>query len=196
VGSTLKEILSLAPNGTHFAFEPLPEMYEGLLKQFGSIQGLSIYDYALSDSTGTSSFQHVTSSPGYSGFRQRRYDRLNEQIKEISVKMELLDNIIPKEIPIHFIKVDVEGAEFQVLKGAAETIKGSQPVIVFEHGLGAADYYGTTPENIYDLLAGQSGLRLFLLSDWLESNGCDSLSREAFCNQFYSGKHYYFMAAA
>jgi FkbM family methyltransferase len=195
-GSILREILSFAPKGTHFAFEPLPKMYQGLLESFGNIQNLRIYDYALSDTTGTTSFQHVISNPSYSGFRQRRYDRPHEQIQEISVKTELLDKLIPSNIPIHFIKVDVEGSELQVFRGATEIIKKSRPVIVFEHGLGAADHYGTAPESIYDLLVGQCDLRLFLMSDWLDSNGKDSLEREEFCEQFYSGNHYYFMAAA
>ena len=195
-GSILREILSFAPKGAHFAFEPLPEMYQGLLESFGSVQGLRIYDCALSDTTGTTSFQHVISNPGYSGIRKRRYDRPHEQIQEISVKIELLDNIIPRNIPIHFVKVDVEGAELQVFRGGIETIRNSRPVIVFEHGLGAADYYGTSPESIYDLLTSQCDLRLFLMTHWIESNGANSLSREAFCKQFYSAKNYYFMAAA
>ena len=194
-GSILSEILSFASQGTHFAFEPLPEMHQGLLESFGNIQGLRIYDCALSDVTGASSFQHVVTNPGYSGLRKRRYDRPHEQIQEITVKTELLDNLIPGDIPIHFIKVDVEGAELQVFRGGKETIKKSRPVIVFEHGLGAADHYGTSPESVYDLLASQCGLRLFLMSDWLKSNGRDSLSKAAFCEQFYSGNNYYFMAA-
>jgi hypothetical protein len=89
----------------------------------------------------------------------------------------------------------VEGAELQVFKGAVETIKNSRPIIVFEHGLGAADYYGTSPENIYDLLSAQCGLKLFLMSEWLDSNGRLSLSKKAFCEQFSSGNNFYFMAA-
>jgi len=194
-GSILREILRFAPKGTHFAFEPLPRMYQGLREAFGSLTSLHLYDYALSDTTGTTTFQHVVSNPAYSGLRQRRYDRPHEQIQEIVVKTNLLDNLIPKHIAIQFIKVDVEGAELQVFKGAIETIKNSRPIIVFEHGLGAADYYGTSPENIYDLLAVQCGLKLFLMAEWLESNGKTSLSREAFCEQFSSGNNYYFMAA-
>ena len=82
-----------------------------------------------------------------------------------------------------------------MFKGAIQTIKNSRPIIVFEHGLGAADYYGTSPENIYDLLAVQCSLKLFLMGEWLESNGRASLSRQAFCEQFSSGNNYYFMAA-
>jgi FkbM family methyltransferase len=194
-GSILREMLRLAPKGTHFAFEPLPGMYEGLLESFGHYENLHLYDLALSDTEGMTSFQHVVSNPGYSGLRRRRYVRPNEQIQEISVKTNLLDNVIPRHIPIRFIKVDVEGAELQVFKGAVETIKSNRPVIVFEHGLGAAEYYGTSPENVYDVLVVQCGLSLFLMAEWLESNGRTFLSRAALCDQFSSGNNFYFMAA-
>jgi GDP-D-mannose dehydratase len=37
----------------------------------------------LSDTTGTTAFQHVVSNPAYSGLRQRMYDLPHEQIQEI-----------------------------------------------------------------------------------------------------------------
>jgi FkbM family methyltransferase len=194
-GSILKEMLRFAPNGTHFAFEPLPEMYQGLQESFGNLANVHRYTCALSDTAGTTSFQNVVSNPAYSGFRQRRYGRPHEQIQQITVRTDLLDNVVPQHIPIQFIKVDVEGAELQVFKGAIKTIKRSRSIIVFEHGLGAADYYGTSPENVYDLLAVQCGLRLFLMAEWLKSDGRASQTREAFCEQFSSGDNYYFMAA-
>jgi FkbM family methyltransferase len=70
-GSVLKEMLRFAPEATHFAFEPLPAMYESLLETFAGLPNVHLYDYALSDTEGTTSFQHVISNPGYSGFRQR-----------------------------------------------------------------------------------------------------------------------------
>ena len=194
-GGILTEMLRFAPIGTHFAFEPLPGMYQGLVESFGSLANLHLYGYALSDTAGKASFQYVVSNPGYSGFRRRRYDSPHEQIQQITVKTNLLDNLVPKHISIQFIKVDVEGAELQVFKGAIETIKRSRPIIVFEHGLGAADIYETSPENMYDLLALQCGLKLFLMAEWLESNGRVSLSKDAFCEQFSRGNNYYFMAA-
>ncbi len=194
-GSILREILRFAPKGTHFAFEPIHEMYKDLRETYGSFTNLHIYDFALSDIVETTSFQHVVSNPGYSGFRRRRYDHPHEQIQEIMVKTNLLDNLIPKHIPIHFIKVDVEGAELQVFKGAIETIKNNRPIIVFEHGLGAADFYGTKPETLYDLLTVQCDLRLFIMAEWLESPDKNSLTKENFCNHFLSGSNYYFMAA-
>lgn len=194
-GTVLKEILRFSPKGTHFAFEPIPEMYQELVNTFGNLPRLHFYDCALGDIEGTTSFQHVQSNPGYSGLRKRQYDQPNEKIVEINVTINLLDNVLPKHIPIQFIKVDVEGAELQVFKGAIDTITKSQPTIIFEHGLGAADYFGTTPGNVYDLLAIQCGLKLFLMAEWLESSPRSSLNKAAFCEQFSSGSNFYFMAA-
>jgi FkbM family methyltransferase len=194
-GSILSRILHFSPNGTHFAFEPLPMMYQGLTSAFADIENLHIYDFALSDTVGTASFQHVTTNPGYSGFLKRRYDRPHEVVCEITVRKNRLDDLIAENVPIRFIKVDVEGAELQVFRGAADTIRRNRPVIVFEHGLGAADHYGTTPEDIYDLLAVDCGLNLYLMSAWLSPGRGRPLDRQAFCGQFYSGENYYFMAA-
>jgi len=195
-GEILREMLRIAPNGTHFAFEPLPMMYQGLRETFGSLTNVHLYDYALSSSSGTASFQHVVTNAAYSGFLQRRYPHLDEQIQEITVKTELLDNLVPRHLRVDFIKVDVEGAELRVFEGAIETIRTNRPIVVFEHGLGAADYYGTRPEDVYDLLAVRCGLKLFVMADWLSSATKAPLRRERFCEHFSTGRDYYFMAAA
>lgn len=195
-GSILQEMLRFSPRGQHFAFEPLPGMYADLRKAFGGRANVHLHECALSDVAGTTSFQHVVSNPAYSGLRRRRYDRPHEQLQEIQVRTERLDAIVPADTRIGFIKIDVEGGELQVLRGAARTIRTSRPVIVFEHGLGGADYYGTHPGDVHDLLAGECGLRLFVMADWLAGPGTASLSRQAFCEQFSSGSQYYFMAAA
>lgn len=193
-GSILRHILRFAPDGTHWVFEPLPEFYHQLVASFGGMPTVHVSDLALGDSTGSTTFQHVVSNPAYSGFRPRKYDRADEHVQEITVKADLLDNVIPADTAIDFIKIDVEGAELQVLKGAAKTIQRSRPTIVFEHGLGAADCYGTTPERVYEILE-KCGLRLFLMARWLERPGDPSMNKTVFCEEFSTGSNYYFMAA-
>jgi FkbM family methyltransferase len=193
-GNILKEILRFSPEGTHFAFEPIPKLYEKLKQSFGNMSNVLIFDIALSDTSGESSFQYVVTNPGYSGLKKRRYDRPNEKLCPISVHTGLLDEIIPETSQINFMKVDVEGAEFLVFKGGEKTIRRNRPVIVFEHGLGAADYYGAGPDDIFDLLTYRCGLRLFLMSNWLENPECEPLSRQFLSRHFREGTEYYFMA--
>jgi FkbM family methyltransferase len=191
-GKFLDEMLKLSPKGNHFAFEPLPELNQQLIDQYASSPNVKIFNIALSNTVGESTFQHVCSNPGYSGLRKRRYDRPNETINEIIVNTNMLDNIIPKDLPIHFVKIDVEGAELGVLQGGRETIQRCTPFIVFEHGLGAADYYNTSPTDLYDLISSDFRMKIFVMEDWL--NRKHSLSRQEFNDQFYRGTNYFFMA--
>jgi FkbM family methyltransferase len=189
-GSVLEHMLRVASAGRHFAFEPLPAYAQRLRGRFGTSQ-VAVFEVALSDTAGETTFQHVVTNPSYSGLRQRRYDRPDEQIEEIRVRTERMDALIPAALPIALIKIDVEGAELQVLRGATETLRRWKPVVVFEHGLGAADHYGTTPEAVYDLLAG-CGLRTSTMERWLA--GADALDRETFAAHFRQGWDYYFIA--
>ncbi len=47
------------------------------------------------------------------------------------------------------------------MEGAIETIRTHRPIVVFEFGKGASDYYQTSPEKIYRLLCEEAGLRIF-----------------------------------
>ncbi|MEJ7661318.1 MAG: FkbM family methyltransferase [Hymenobacter sp.] len=74
------------------------------------------------------------------------------------------------------MKIDVEGGELQVLEGAQKMLAASRPVIIFEHGIGGSDHYGTRPEQVYDLLAGPAiGLSISTMARWLA--GQPALSR-------------------
>lgn len=190
-GSVLREILRVAPLGTHYAFEPLPAYARLLRDTFGGNPHVVLSDLALSDVAGESSFQHVVTNPSYSGLRRRRYDRPDERVEEIRVRTERLDVALPRELPIALIKIDVEGAELQVLRGARETLQRWKPFVVFEHGLGAADHYGTLPETVAELFA-SAGLRVSTMERWLA--GAEPLDQETFAAHFRNGWDYYFLA--
>jgi hypothetical protein len=78
-----------------------------------------------------------------------------------------------------------------VLQGAKEVLTRDKPLVIFEFGLGAADYYGTTAEAMFDLLDG-CGLKISLMKDFLHHK--KPLSRDQFTEQFQSGHNYYFIA--
>jgi FkbM family methyltransferase len=191
VGSFLKQIVKVAPRGRHQAFEPIPALAEKLAKRFPAVE---VHDCALSDSSGETVFQYVKNCPGYSGMRRRDYDFGEPEIEEIRVPMCSLDSIIAPGGRVDMIKIDVEGAELLVMKGARRTIQDNKPLLLFEHGLGGADHYGTTPEQTYDFVCGECGMRIFLMADWLA--GREPLSRERMGELFRSGKEYFYMACA
>ncbi len=79
-----------------------------------------------------------------------------------------------------------------MLRGAERLVRRCKPVIVFEHGLGAADHYGTEPEHIHDLLTGY-GLSIGLMGDWLAGRRDKVFSRKAFGDEFRQARNFYFI---
>lgn len=190
-GEILDHFIKIAPKGQHFGFEPLPNKYAALKKKYAQQKNLKLYHTALGNTKGTTAFNYVTSNPGYSGIRKRKYDRPGEKDTQIKVNITSLDSIIDELPPIRMIKIDVEGAEHLVIKGAQQLLKRDHPIVIFEHGKGGADIYGFSPGEMYDLLA-QHGYQIFLLKDYLKNK--NPLSREELCTQFHQQINYYFLA--
>jgi len=189
-GEILDIILKLAPNGNHYAFEPIPIFFEHLKHKYSS--HVSVYPYALADKEEYTTFQFVKNAPAYSGIKKRKYDVENPDIEEINVELKKLDEIIPADVAIDFIKIDVEGAELGVLQGAKNILIKNKPVIIFEFGLGASDFYNTKPVDIYNLLVDEIGLQIYTLKGWLAND--KGLSLTELKNLFNANKEYYFIA--
>jgi FkbM family methyltransferase len=189
-GQILAPIIQLAPRGRHFVFEALPDLAAALVSRFPHV---TVSAVAISDQNGVTSYRHVVNDPGYSGMRERRYDRPDPVIEMITVPMKRLDDCLPVGLPIRFIKIDVEGAELQVLRGALRTILAARPFVYFEHGRGGADYYGTTPELIHCFLCTDCGLRIWRPSDWIL--GQAPLDVAAFRQSYERGDGWNYLAA-
>lgn len=190
-GEILDLFLQFAPHGTHYGFEPIPDLYENLKKKYSDSANCHLLDVALSDKKGTSSFNYVVSNPSYSGLLKRNYDHANEQDTLITVRTERLDDLLPLDFQVDLIKIDVEGGEILVLRGAVATLTRCKPVVIFEHGLGASELYGATPEQVFDLF-GQCGLRVSLMERFLKN--LPPLTQEEFSRHFYEKLNYYFIA--
>ena len=183
-GSILREMVRVAPRGRHVAWEPLPAFAAGLREAF---PGVEVREAALGDSAGTRVFAHVLGDPGWSGFLARPTPS-QSPVEELTVTVERLDDALPDGVRPAFVKIDVEGAEEEVLLGALETLRRHRPLVAFEHGLGSADVYGTTPGRIHDLLCGQLGYEIY----GLDGDGPYEVDR--FAEIFASGQRVNFVA--
>jgi FkbM family methyltransferase len=141
-GVTLREMLRYAPNGRHYAFEPIPYLYERLREEF---PGVIVRREAISSSNGSARFQYVRNAPAYSGLLARTYPTTAE-VEDIVVPVTRLDDVLPPDYQLDLLKIDVEGSEHHVLAGAEHVIQRCRPVVIFEHGLGGQ----APPSEVYD----------------------------------------------
>ncbi|MCF8365277.1 MAG: FkbM family methyltransferase [Bacteroidales bacterium] len=191
-GEIMSEILKFSPRGRHFIFEPIPDLFKNIEAKFKNLGNVTVLNLAVSDKKGTSTFKFVPDYPAYSGLKQRDYPDNNTEVKEIEVKTDRLENVIPDNIKIDFIKIDVEGAEFLVLSGAVKILHQSKPVVIFEYGLGASDFYGTEPDMMFNFFEA-SGYGIFLLEDYMKNK--PHLQKDSFGKQYHEKLNYYFAAA-
>lgn len=164
-GEILQLFLRYAPKGVHYAIEPIPYFYNNLKKKFPQIQ---VLPYALSDKEDVADFYWIKNNPAYSGLNKRKFSEQNADIKPIQVELKKLDSVIPANLKIDFIKIDVEGAEMNVLKGARNIIENHHPAIAFEFGLGGSDYYHTTPTDLFNFFKNYN-YRIYSFENFLQN---------------------------
>lgn len=184
-GSVLRWVTRLAPHGQHMAIEPLPFFAAVLRREYPEV---AVHGVALSDRAGEATFMHVVNNPAYSGFRRQDSYPQPPIIEELHVPTVRLDDLVPDTASIDFIKIDVEGAELQVLRGAAHTLARTRAVIVCEH-VGSPE---VPSASVYDLLQ-DCGLRVFRMADWLAGER-EPMTATLFTELYTSGLEYYFMA--
>jgi FkbM family methyltransferase len=174
----------------HYAFEPIPSYFDKLQLKYRN--KARIFNAALSDFSGETTFNVVKNAPAYSGMKQRQYAVSEPDIEQIKVKVSRLDDLIPETDKVDLIKIDVEGAELGVLKGASKTILRSKPIVIFECGLGASDFYGTQPEEVFDFIHSELNLRISKLESFIKKDS--AYQRQEFINDYLQRREYYFVA--
>jgi FkbM family methyltransferase len=87
------------------------------------------------------------------------------------VQTNTLDNLVEENrmACVDAIKVDVEGAEELVLRGATRTLIKHKPVVIFEFNPGCAVHLGLSPNGARDLLE-TLGYEFMVLGDCANSN--------------------------
>jgi FkbM family methyltransferase len=150
-GQILREALRIAPGGRHVAFEPIPALAAELAREFPSVD---CRQKAIGARREMTEFCHFRKLDGWSGLRRSREisdERGDPEM--IEVEVSTLDEELAGLTPA-VLKIDVEGAELDVLQGARALLAEVRPVVIFEHVLAAAAIYDAPPDAPWELLDG------------------------------------------
>jgi FkbM family methyltransferase len=157
----------MAKAGQVYAFEPNPEVFKHLVRT-SQFHGITPFNLALSDESGMSDF-YVFEENTFSSFIDWTHDADMSGITKFagdavktSCSISTLDAFVEsRHLPLpDFIKIDVEGAEIKVFRGARKTIERSRPVIYFEVSKTLWRKIGTSAQEGFEFLD-SLGYKLF-----------------------------------
>ncbi|TCO73752.1 FkbM family methyltransferase [Chromatocurvus halotolerans] len=160
-----------------YAVEPQPEQASYLQTRYRDAVDVQVVTRALGAEAGTARFTVNSAAPEESGLRRRHYnDESSARIREIDVDVGTVDQLVADEqlSALHFIKVDVEGAEIDVLQGGNAAIQRFRPLLAVEYGSPSFSVYGRQPGDLFELAASMDYCIMDLLghrcvdrADWL-----------------------------
>ena len=130
--------------------EPVPEWAEGLRREFRRRSNVEVRQVALGTESQHTTFVVNDLSPGESGLLEWRYPQGDTRTRSIDVTMETLDDW---NLPyaVDFMKVNVQGAEVDVLRGGREFLSKNRPIVSLEYGEAGYSAYGCDPMTLYEV---------------------------------------------
>ena len=136
IGQTILNLLSLKRSVIYYGFEPNPLCYQ-YTRHFIDINQLTnfrLYPVGLSNSNAIVKLYadkpHATGASIIENFR--RHKKFQNYVSQVPVMRG--DDIVAKErlIKIDLLKIDVEGAELEVIQGLRQTVEQYLPLIILE----------------------------------------------------------------
>ncbi len=165
--------------GSLYGFEPLKKQY-GYLTETFQAENVRLFNLALSNFNGEAEFWECENYPEESGLQQRAYNHEDVKLKSVNVQVKQLDDFLNDFTRLDYVKMDAEGAEVDILEGAARVISKFRPIISTEYGGPGYGAYGRQRRSLFDLCEKNHysvtdifGNPIFDLSEWEEC--CDSV---------------------
>lgn len=151
IGRHSTQFSSLVGESGHvFSFEPLTETYLRLAINMIDKPNVTTMCMALGEDRGLREFIEAVGAPEESGLRERLYNT-PDMTTPVSrqVWCETLDHVLGDLVDPRYIKIDVEGAELSVLKGAETLVQRSRPTVSVEWGAPTYKAYDLTPQDLW-----------------------------------------------
>jgi FkbM family methyltransferase len=129
---------SLYPNIECICFEPHLEIYQQLVQniELNEFQNLTAHALAVGESVGKTNFYMQNDTNYNRGMSAvEYYEGIGTDFTEVQVEATSLDAFMSSDLKkkVRLIKIDTQGNEYQVIRGALDMIKQSNPVITIEH---------------------------------------------------------------
>ena len=135
IGASIGEftIAMLASSDSVIAFEPRPAQARELVSMFDAVgAAVRVEAVALSDQPGVTAMRVVESDPGRSTIDDSNQltDADGGAVHTVDVPVRRLDDLALDNVGL--VKIDVEGHELAVLRGAVDTLRRNRPAVVVE----------------------------------------------------------------
>ena len=150
VGNTCLHYKALFPDSTLYAFEPFPETFEKLRGMLRDQKTTFLHAFGLADLEGNRIFNSNTSPATNSLFKTARDAskawgaNILETQQSVSIPFTTLDSFSESHriAAIDILKLDVQGAELLVLKGARRMLEERRIRLIYSEMLVASTYEG------------------------------------------------------
>lgn len=118
-------------NGRVIAFEPIPKTFDLLASNMSHLKfnNITLINAAASDCASCVGFKIPKFSTGLDNYYRAHIS--NSTLLEYIILSMSIDSICLNS-PISLIKIDAEGHDFQVIKGAIKIIKRDKPTLIVE----------------------------------------------------------------
>ena len=205
IGQTLEKYAAVLPGARIHSFEPFPQSYQRLAATAAAHPPAVAHELALGANSGEATFHvnpefHTRNSLLTRPASGRRYYRGGSELPEsVPVKVDTLDNVCTREgiERIDVLKLDVQGAELQVLRGG-QTLLAKEAVDIIFIEVMFVPHYENGPlfhdvdavlrdrsyslYNIYDLITASNGqlryANALFVSNSFRSNVLDAFPPE------------------
>lgn len=160
IGTTTLSFAASVPQGHVHAFEPSREMLPVLRRnlELSRAANVTVHPFGLSDHESRGHLQvAVDGNPGSAYFVEGTTAAADV------LEVRRLDDVLAATPRLDFVKIDVEGYELRVLRGAESLLRRHRPVVLFEVNEGALARGGTSGREVCDFVRGL-GYRL----TWLD----------------------------